>query len=316
MVNMDNENFKFHNKYNTIIIFKKKSDLSYAYQNQTAINIAKHTHNTWQKNRPYEEILENTVQGKIIEEMFEEFVRYSNKGISYISYDDFRNDNFEKHAPIDGLLFQKENNNVKSCITKIIKDVQGNQFGKITEKTRDFLRSQAVFTVEIKSSRIPDKDYPHKIKDFNTWKNQEEIISNLRKRDFLLYPKYTRNLGKNIHNFDQYISFVKGNNSMYGAMPKDTFIKALLTEEMQDKCDIYTRIFVDKDHTDNLIAYMLGYTLRECFFYEPRIINMPRLGKSENALYYVYPIEKSNQILDIFDDNRIWTNNKYKNERF
>lgn len=311
MVNITSKKFKFHNKDNTIIVFKEKSDLKYAYKNQAAINIAKHTHNTWQKNRLYEEILDDTVQGKIIEEMFEDFIHSTNKGISYISYDDFRKDNFEKHAPIDGLLFRDGNDNVESCIVKIVKDVEGNSFGKITEETRDFLRSQSVFTVEIKSSRIPDKDYPDTTKNFNDWKTQEEIISNLRKRDFLVYPKYTRNLGRDIHNFEQYLSFVKSNNSKYTTMSKDTFINVLLTEEMKDKCDIYTRIFVDKNHTANFIAYILGYTLRECFFYEPRIINMPRQGKSENALYYVYPIVDCNQVLDIFNDNRIWASNKH-----
>lgn len=306
MVNMTSRKFKFHNRDNTIIIFKEKSGLKYAYQNQAAINIAKHTHNTWQKNRLYEEILEDTVQGKIIEEMFEDFISSINRGISYISYDDFRKDDFEKHAPIDGLIFRDGNNNVESCISRIVKDVEGNSFGKITEETRDFLRSQSIFTIEIKSSRIPDKDYPDTTKKFNDWKTQEEIISNLRKRDFLVYPKYTRNLGRDIHNFEQYLSFVKSSNSEFNAMSKDLFVNVLLTEEMKDKCDIYTRIFVDKAHTDNIIAYMLGYTLRECFFYEPRIINMPRLGKSENALYYVYPIAECNQVLDIFNDDRIW----------
>ena len=63
MVNITSRNFKFHINDNTIIVFKKLSELEYAFQNIAAINIAKHTHNTWQKNRPYEEILSNTVQG-------------------------------------------------------------------------------------------------------------------------------------------------------------------------------------------------------------------------------------------------------------
>ena len=306
MVNITSRNFKFHINDNTIIVFKKLSELEYAFQNIAAINIAKHTHNTWQKNRPYEEILSNTVQGKIIEEMVEDFIHSSNKGISYISYDDFRKDDFKKHAPIDGLLFRKGNSQVDYCITKIIEDVQENQYGKITEETRDFLRNHKVFTVEIKSSRIPDKDYPIRSNDFNSWETQKEIISNLRNRDFFVYPKYTRNSGKTIHSFEQYSSFVMDNILIYNDMSRDDFINFLLNEELKDKCYIYTRIFVDNTHTDSLIAYMLGYTLRECFFHEPKIINMPRPGKSEDALYYAYPISKGNQILDIFDDDRIW----------
>ena len=75
---------------------------------------------------------------------------------------------------------------------------------------------------------------------------------------------------------------------------------------MKGKCDIYTRIFVDKKTTGSFITYLLSYVHKESFFKVPHIIKMPRKGKSEMALYYAYPINESNKIMDIFTDKNLW----------
>ena len=298
--------FLYHRRNRTLIIFKPIEKLSYAYQNPAAISIARHTANTWQKDRGFSEILDNTVQGKVVEEMFEDYIFSQGRGLQYTAYDSFREDGYLKHAPIDGLLYETANPHVSEGIEKILQDVSLNPYGKITEETFEWLRAHRVYTVEVKSSRIPDRDYPDLEQlSFNSWAAQGTIIDNLRKRDFFVYPKYTRDAGRSIHSFEDYVSYVIAQHPEVSAQPISP-VEFILNEERKGKCDLYTRIFIDRTHTENLIAYMLGYTLRDCFFMNPRIINMPRPGKSEDAIYYVYPISESNQIDELFTDERLW----------
>ena len=84
------KNFNVHNLETSLIIFKPKSELKYAYKDATVLNISHNTKNTWQRNRPFEEKLDNTVQGKVVEEMFENYIDAQDTGIKYTSYDVFR----------------------------------------------------------------------------------------------------------------------------------------------------------------------------------------------------------------------------------
>ena len=49
--------------------------------------IVSHTHNTWQSNRPEEEIREDTIQGKRAELVVERLLA-ENTGVRYVSYDE------------------------------------------------------------------------------------------------------------------------------------------------------------------------------------------------------------------------------------
>lgn len=291
-----------HRIENSLIVFKSKEELHYAYQDTTVLNIAHHTQNTWQKKRPFEEILDNTVQGKLVEEMFENYIEAQDAGIKYLSYDDFRDDNYSKHAPIDGFLYEIGNTFLDEAKFRVTQDVNQNNYGKLKDETFTWLTAHRVYTVEIKSSKIPDKDYPYqKNLDFNSWEYQKDIINNLRRRDFFVYPKYSRANGQSIHDFSDYVRYVQQLNVSF----KDDFITNLLNEERMGKCDIYTRIFVDRIHTNNLIAYMLGYTLKDNFFENPHIINMPG-KKSGNAVYFAFPISKAKHIDELTVDGVLW----------
>ncbi|MBR6894925.1 MAG: hypothetical protein L0F95_02830 [Lactococcus sp.] len=296
------KNFKVYKLENSLIIFKPKKALHDVYQDATVLNIAHHTQNTWQENRSFEEILDNTVQGKVVEEMFENYIEAKNSGIKYMSYDVFRDDNYSKHAPFDGFLYDTRSPFLDEGIVRVTEDVNKHNYGKLKDETFAWLTSHHVYTVEIKSSKIPHKDYPHqKNLDFNSWEYQKGIVNNLRKRDFFVYPKYNRKNGRSIHDFSDYINYVQQLNITF----KGDFITGLLDEERIGKCDIYTRIFVDRKHSDHLIAYMLGYVLKDSFFEKPHIINMPG-KKSGNAVYFAFPISKAHHIDTLMMDGVLW----------
>jgi len=66
--------------------------------------IAEHTKNTWQSNRSLDEIIKDTTIGKIAEYTLKEHIsKHSDYAI--LDYDDFRVDNYEKHAPLDCIIF-------------------------------------------------------------------------------------------------------------------------------------------------------------------------------------------------------------------
>ena len=74
--------------------------------------IVKNTCNSWQVNRSYEEKMEDTMVGKIAEYVLKDHIKtYSNYCI--LDYDDFREDDFKIHAPLDCIIFEKENDKIK-----------------------------------------------------------------------------------------------------------------------------------------------------------------------------------------------------------
>lgn len=70
--------------------------------------IAEHTKNTWQSNRPLDDIIKDTTIGKIAEYTLKEHIS-KHSGYAILDYDDFRVDNYEKHAPLDCIIFEKQN---------------------------------------------------------------------------------------------------------------------------------------------------------------------------------------------------------------
>lgn len=296
---------KFFDINDTIILFKKKESLEDIIQNINIEKITKNTVETWQKDRPSEEKTRNTNQGKIAENFFSDFINSISDDISYLSYDEFRGDRFKKHAPIDGLLFQKGNLFLQEGIDKIKNDVQKSQNGSMQYSTFEWLSEQKLFTVEVKSSRIPDKDYRVIANmDLKKLLTLQKLIEKLSERDFFLYPKYTRDHGNTIKNFEEYIKFVVDNKKQ--TFKSEDYEREILEQEVKGRCDVYTRIFIDQERTDSYIAFLMGYAHKEYFFKEPNIIRMPRGGKSEKALYYAYPINKSMRIMNLVSDKKFW----------
>lgn len=299
-------NFYAANLDGALIIFERKEKLCYMYDDPKIRDIACQTKNTWQATRDSKEILDNTVQGKVVEKMFEYYIDEQKRNIKYISYDDFRADNFSKHAPFDGFLYDIDNPYFDEAKSKVIQDVDNNEYGKLSDSTFEWLTHNKVYTVEIKSSKVPDKDYPSQENlSFSSQENQKNLINNLRKRDFFVYPKYNRTKGSTIHNFDDYVKNVKNVKKQDDGSFSGKFITGLLNEERKGKCDIYTRIFVDMKNSNSFIAYMLGYTLKDSFFDNPHIINMFS-KKSQNAIYFTFPIIKSQHIGELMNDKSLW----------
>ncbi len=289
-----------------IIGFKKRCDLAYMEKDPVVLAIAKHTMNTWQKNRPYGEILQDTLQGKIAEQMLEDLIAHQSQEIQYLSYDSFREDNCQKHAPFDGLLFQKGNPYLSQGKAKILSDVARHINGGIFDSTRSWLSDRKLYTVEVKSSRVPDRSYPE---NFSAGGNRldahRKLLAKLRERDIFCYPKYTRDLGQVIHDFSGYLTYVEQAHPEL-RVPGKSFREVLLEKEAACKSHIHLRIFVDKKNEKNFTAYLPGYALREDFFREPTVINMARKDKSENALYYVYPFAQAQPVQNLWHDNRLW----------
>jgi hypothetical protein len=299
--------YKYVSIDNNSIMFQKKDAINTASVDVSTIT--SNTNNTWQKNRQNEELIKNTLQGKLAEDMFIDFIAFTQvkREIEYLPYDVFRKNNFKKHAPIDGLLFQSSNAYIKNGVERILEDINNNEFGKISIETRKYLNNKRLYTVEIKSSRIPDKDYASiDVDDFIKMNQQQTLVEALRKRDFFSYPKFTRSEGREVHNYDQYCEYVGKTNAQFSNLSGDELKSAIVSHELETMCDIYTRIFLDWEHTNSIIGYLTGYALKTDFFINPKIINMPRKGKSENAIYFIYPISETNYLSTIFTDERLW----------
>ena len=86
--------------------------------------IVTHTHNTWQHDRPIQEIRENTIQGKRAEIVIENILR-DNSTSRFLAYDKMRRDNFNKHAPFDGIIYRNDITTkiLQSAIDRINNDV-------------------------------------------------------------------------------------------------------------------------------------------------------------------------------------------------
>lgn len=303
----DSGNYKYACLDMGLVVFTRKSEL--VQSKGEVVRIASNTSNTWQQDRSQEEKLSNTAQGKQAEEMFSDFVSFfqTRKSIVYMSYDEFRNDNFAQHAPMDGILFKNGNPVIDDIVRLILKDQEEGSYVKLSTHVRKQLTDASVYTVEIKSSRIPDKDYKLIDRDnFQNRRQQNTLIDALRERDLFTYPEYTRSLGKGIRNFEQYCEYVRVSVPEFANMTGDELRSAIVLHESRAKSDIHTRIFLDWTSTGSVIGYLLGYALKDDFFKEPKIITMPRKGKSEDALYYAYPIRKTEALQSLFTDSRLW----------
>ena len=295
---------------NSIIIFRKKdSDNS----NVQKVNVlANNTCNTWQEDRDYKEKVKNTSQGKLAEDMFAGFVdavqHGKNKEFMYIPYDSFRDDDFEKHAPLDGILCEIGNIHIEEGKKKILEDVKNNKYGTLTTQTLEYLSKNKLFTVEVKSSKIPKRDYKRICVDkFSNLEEQKKLTKDLReKKDIITYPKLTRKKGLDIHDWESYCKYAKENIPKYKDLDGNELKESIISDEIKRNCDIHTRIFIDNTSTESEIGYLTGYALKSDIFKNPRIINMSQPGKSENALYFAYPIKDSMNLIELFNDDRLW----------
>lgn len=266
--------------------------------------IAGHTVNTWQQDRGNEERYNNTVQGKLAEYALEQYLEQQTS-IRYLSYDKFRKDDFKKHAPFDGLIFsiKQKREILNQCTKEINIEVYNNAAGQISERMRERLEAHGVFTVEIKSSQLRDKDYRgvQHLEHPRTTEDYKNIIENIKKWDYFVYPHYTRRSNQ-ISSFYEYAEQVR-RQSEYSNLGNQEFLKKLMLKEFWNACDVYTRLYFDYKTNEIIIP---GYMLKSWFYHNPKIGKMPG-GKSGMALYYMRSISLGSTFLEIENDQEIWS---------
>lgn len=272
-------------------------------------NIVRHTHNTWQHDRPVSEIRENTIQGKRAELAIEHILE-ENSAVRYLSYDKLRKDNFNKHAPFDGVIYHSGVR--ESVLTEAIERINGDvsnsagESGIITTETREFLEDKGIFTVEIKSSLLQDpRDYRnmlHKSKEQRTEEDYDALCEYIKNfYDYFVYPHYCRDHPE-ITSFYEYTTYVrKTHPEIVSGTDKAKFLQNLMKIEFMNTCDVYTRVFFDVLSDEIIIP---GYVIKTRFFEEPRIMKMPSV-KSKNAIYYMYHMNLGSGILEIEEDTEL-----------
>lgn len=236
--------------------------------------ISLNTVNTWQSDRSKSAKSSDTNLGKVAESVIEnEIEQFAN--VQYLPYDVFRQNNFKKHAPFDGLLCSKEfdKSTLELFLSKINNEISNNAYGKISEQLKSDLENASIFTVEIKSTRIAAR---HR----QPTATQENIISNIIKDDFLEYPKYIRidKVG-NITSLDKYFEYVK---KEYFANDEKFSIADLRLIEKDNMRVFYIRIYVDEEAN---ICYIPGFTTKKKFSKSFNVKHMPQIDKSEKAIY-------------------------------
>lgn len=254
--------------------------------------IVDHTVNTWQLNRSHTEKLADTKLGKFAEDVVITVLNRLNiKG--YYSYDSFRTDNFEIHAPFDGILSENFDNRLADFINEKVKE-EGN---RLSIKTRETLRSYNTHTVEIKSTRLANIYKAHAdFISYNDNKSIEKLIDYLMMNyDFLNYPYFTR---YGDLSYDKYCLFVE--QKIKTGLGIDALKEKVRELELLYSTDILIRVFMDENSKK---AIVMGWIDRNKFLTPPETKKLILPGKSEIPLYFVkalkygYPLNRLKELL-------------------
>lgn len=252
-------------------------------------DIVDNTLNTWQMGRGIKEKKADTAIGKLAEDAVK--TALNTIGINcYYSYDNIRNDNYKLHAPFDGVLSLSLSDDM---IQLICQDVQKSG-AKLSSETRNILRYNHIYTVEVKSTRLADK---YKVRaGFKTYDSDMQLrnlVFSLGKLDFITYPYFTRygNL-----TFQQYCLFAeKRLKTNKRGKDLEEHVRQI---ELANANDVYIRVFMDEVSKK---AIILGWIDRELFFSNPKTHKLILPGKSEIPLYFVKRIESGYSIEKIKD---------------
>lgn len=240
--------------------------------------IATHTQNTWQQGRSLDDIIKDTTIGKISEYILKDHIA-RNSNYAILDYDDFRVDHYRKHAPLDCIIFEKNNTKLPSAIDAINLDAKENSNGAINESTKEFLNNSRIFTMEIKSTRLTNRHKRNGKVDYETILND----------DFLAYPKFCRRLPSNIQvgDWDWYLKYCKNNNKIQS----NTDLITLQKIELDNMYNYYARVYVEQIDNNLFDVYIIGYIPKQNFINSSVIKRMPQSGKSECALYIATKIK-------------------------
>lgn len=253
------------------------ADLNKLHDNTKVKIISQRTQNTWQPDRESEEKQRDTAQGKIAEYFVEYYLNNVLK-LCYIPYDDFRKNDFTKHAPFDGILIKKYDEDfVEGFIELITKEVSENERGQISVNLHEKLIENDIYTVEIKSTKV--------VKRHKKGNNINEIIEAIKNDDYLEYPHYCRS-SYYINRVEDYVEYLNSLNKF----SKRVNLENLKEVELPFMKFFYIRVYMDYN---DKIVYLIGFITREKFFVDkPKIKKMVKWGKSEKAIYFAKNIKE------------------------
>jgi hypothetical protein len=254
--------------------------------NENHVNtIVSNTVNTWQANRTIQDKQLDTSLGKLAEDIVGKFVENELVNATYLSYDNFRTNNYSKHAPFDGLIFHRKKSfeDIKAFIDEINAQITQNKFGKIDDSLKSRLSKARIFIVEIKSTRVNDSRHRTDGKiDFAKVKGD----------DFLTYPKYLRTDRDNsINNLEDYIKFCRNYRGLICSPPECR--DKLLKDEYENMSHVYIRVYMDEPLDT---AYIIGYVTKKDFIGNVVLKKMPKFDKSESALYLACQLSHAKDI--------------------
>ena len=246
----------------------------YVYSSEDIKTIAENTVNTWQEKRSNVSKEEDTKMGKMAEDIFSAYIKHNMRNLTYLSYDDIRTNNFKKHAPFDGLIFNNTSIDMENLIKIIIEindEITNDKWGKISDDLKIKCQKNHIYIVEIKSTRVTDR---HKI-------NSKVNLDIFLKDDFLEYPKYLRtDKYDTINGFMEYVNFCKKYRDF--VCSTDDCIADIKHEEKNNMRHLYARVYIDEQEN---IAYIIGCISNRTFINNAIIKKMPQWQKSELALY-------------------------------
>jgi len=273
-------------KINDVIIVNDYRDLI-VNNNDSTEKIAANTVNTWQPNRSEKDKMADTSLGKIAEIIFEKYINQFS--IVYLSYDDFRKNNFEKHAPFDGLLFsnKKLENDIKNYTDIINEEVALSDYGKVSIGLLSTLTKNKLYTVEVKSTRITER---HK-------KNGEVDLAIIKRDDFLTYPSAIRKSYK-YYNLSSYADLLIQNgkiNIPYGADK----VSIARQYEKQFMTDFYIRVYIDENVKT---GFIMGFITKDIFIENAVLKRMYQKNKSELPLYLATPISNGKSVDNLINN--------------
>ena len=253
--------------------------------------ITENTAETWQPDRETNERGRNTEQGKIAEEIVEQFLShfFANR-ISSKSYDEIRNDGFRKHAPFDFLIWESGATDVSPIELSIQNDITNtpNQFVRLSEYTRRLCKDRNVKIVEIKSTKI--RDSLKRDSGFNgNYDDQVEVLKlvNEIKRcdDVFCYPHFKRSDTAINYSIDDYCQYVKRQDESLANLNGEQLRRRVIDLEVIHQCsDIFIRVYLDQEAKR---GFVIGWMQREKLLdYAVLFKKMVQRNKSERALYF------------------------------
>lgn len=251
--------------------------------------IIENTVETWQPNRTKASKEKDTKLGKLAEDIFASYIKKHMSHLTYLSYDDFRTNNFKKHAPFDGVIFNNSVNItiLKTLIDKINVEITENKWGKISDKLKAECLMNHIFIVEVKSTRVINRHLDE---------NNNVSLTKLLEDDFLEYPKYLRiDKYDKINGYNEYVEFSKKYRGFICKNPASC-IDDIKAEEKANMRHIYSRVYIDEQKR---VAYIIGVISNKSFISSSIIKKMKQKDKSELALYIASSLRNGTSIDDL-----------------